>query len=47
MFDSLRSRFRKKDYDDVEDIRSSVLGDFRMAEQPQPDACVGRAIPEG
>ena len=37
MFDSLRSRFRKKDYDDVEDIRSSVLGDFRMAEHPQPD----------
>ena len=39
MFGNLKNRLRKKDYDnDLEDIRSNVLGDFRgMPPQPEPD----------
>lgn len=38
MFGNLKNRLRKKDYDDVEDIRSSVLGDFKgLPPQPEPD----------
>src|SRR3989338_7819295 len=38
MFGNLKNRFRKKEYDDLEDIRSNVLGDFRgMPPQPEPD----------
>ena len=37
MFDRLKNRLHRKDYDDAEDIRSSVLGDFRMPQEPEPD----------
>jgi len=37
MFDRLKNRLHKKGYDDAEDIRSSVLGDFRMPQEPEPD----------
>ena len=36
MFDSLKSRFRKKDYDDLGDIRSNVLGNS-FTRAPEPD----------
>lgn len=35
MFDSIKNKFRRKSYDDMEDIRSNVVGNNFM--NPEPD----------